>query len=100
MVKLRSVSARKKSTTVSETQSDADPDSVSGEASTSLALKNINIFIRPGENVAICGHTGSAKSSFLALLIKLLDPLTSSTNDLTKNHRSYSIISLCTASIE
>lgn len=33
--------------------------------------------IRSGEKVAICGRTGSGKSSLVALLLKLLDPLPS-----------------------
>ncbi|KAK1149560.1 hypothetical protein N8T08_005109 [Aspergillus melleus] len=81
LVELRSVSARYKPTTVSESESDADPDSVSGETNTSLALKNINLAIRPGEMFAICGRTGSGKSSLLALLLKLLDPFPLSAND-------------------
>ncbi|XXG95509.1 hypothetical protein Hte_001773 [Hypoxylon texense] len=40
-----------------------------------LALKNVQLQIRPGEKVAICGRTGSGKSSLVALLLKLLDPL-------------------------
>ncbi|KAI1148901.1 P-loop containing nucleoside triphosphate hydrolase protein [Nemania diffusa] len=39
-----------------------------------LALNNIHLSIAPGEKVAICGRTGSGKSSMLALLLKLLDP--------------------------
>lgn len=39
-----------------------------------LALRNINLTIDPGEKVAICGRTGSGKSSLVALLLKLLDP--------------------------
>ncbi|KAI2628674.1 ABC multidrug transporter [Hypoxylon sp. NC1633] len=40
-----------------------------------LALKNIQLQIHPGEKVAICGRTGSGKSSLIALLLKLLDPV-------------------------
>ncbi|ORY61431.1 putative ABC multidrug transporter [Pseudomassariella vexata] len=40
-----------------------------------LALRQINLTIAPGERIAICGRTGSGKSSILALLLKLLDPL-------------------------
>ncbi|KAL6817639.1 P-loop containing nucleoside triphosphate hydrolase protein [Trichoderma camerunense] len=39
-----------------------------------LALHNIHLTINSGEKVAICGRTGSGKSSFIALLLKLLDP--------------------------
>ncbi|PGH13069.1 hypothetical protein AJ79_03906 [Helicocarpus griseus UAMH5409] len=41
----------------------------------SLALRNISLNIKSGEKVAICGRTGSGKSSLIALLLKLLDPL-------------------------
>ncbi|KAI1208571.1 ABC multidrug transporter [Annulohypoxylon truncatum] len=40
-----------------------------------LALKNLRLKIRPGEKIAICGRTGSGKSSLIALLLKLLDPI-------------------------
>ncbi|KAI1387586.1 ABC multidrug transporter [Hypoxylon trugodes] len=45
-----------------------------------LALKNIQLNIRRGEKVAICGRTGSGKSSLIALLLKLLDPITSTSD--------------------
>ncbi|KAH7371052.1 P-loop containing nucleoside triphosphate hydrolase protein [Pyrenochaeta sp. MPI-SDFR-AT-0127] len=50
------------------------------ETEMKLALRNIDIMIRSGEKVAICGRTGSGKSSLIALLLKLLDP-TSATAD-------------------
>ncbi|KAG8156982.1 hypothetical protein KVR01_013204 [Diaporthe batatas] len=40
-----------------------------------LALRDIRLVVRPGEKVAICGRTGSGKSSLIALLLKLLEPL-------------------------
>ncbi|GFF55775.1 canalicular multispecific organic anion transporter 1 [Aspergillus udagawae] len=82
LVELRGVSARYKSTTVSESDSEFDSNSVaSGATKPPLALKNITLTIHPGEKVAICGRTGSGKSSFLALLLKLLDPLPSTDNN-------------------
>ncbi|TVY84375.1 ABC transporter FUM19 [Lachnellula suecica] len=41
----------------------------------SLALRDINLTISSGEKIAICGRTGSGKSSLIALRLKLLDPL-------------------------
>lgn len=82
LVKLCNVSAQYKSTTVSNTDSESDSNSVvHGAAKPPLALKNITLTIHPGEKVAICGRTGSGKSSFLALLLKLLDPLPSTSNN-------------------
>ncbi|KAF4223150.1 hypothetical protein CNMCM6457_000707 [Aspergillus fumigatiaffinis] len=82
LVELRGVSARYKSTTVSESDSESDSNSViSGAKEPPLALKNITLTIYPGEKVAICGRTGSGKSSLLALLLKILDPLPSTDND-------------------
>lgn len=46
----------------------------------SLALRDINLTIESGEKVAICGRTGSGKSSLVALILKLLDPLPSNTH--------------------
>lgn len=39
-----------------------------------LALRDVHLTIESGEKVAICGRTGSGKSSLIALLLKLLDP--------------------------
>lgn len=39
-----------------------------------LALRNISLSISGGEKIAVCGRTGSGKSSLVALLLKLLDP--------------------------
>jgi len=47
-----------------------------------LALDSLSLSIRPGEKVAICGRTGSGKSSFIALLLKLLEPLATSIDDI------------------
>ncbi|KAL7925630.1 multidrug resistance-associated protein [Trichoderma austrokoningii] len=42
---------------------------------TDLVLTNISMNVTPGEKIAICGRSGSGKSSFLLLLLRLLDPL-------------------------
>ncbi|KAF5654517.1 major facilitator family transporter [Fusarium sp. NRRL 25303] len=46
-----------------------------------LALDNVCLSIKPGEKVAICGRTGSGKSSLVSLLLKLLDPLPGTPNE-------------------
>ncbi|KAH8898771.1 P-loop containing nucleoside triphosphate hydrolase protein [Thozetella sp. PMI_491] len=38
-------------------------------------LKGLNLVVEPGEKVALCGRTGSGKSSILAILLRLIDPL-------------------------
>ncbi|KAI0894640.1 ABC multidrug transporter [Annulohypoxylon nitens] len=53
----------------------ASYDNETGTETPALALKNIQLRIRPGEKIAICGRTGSGKSSLIALLLKLLDPI-------------------------
>ncbi|CAK7275083.1 hypothetical protein SEPCBS119000_006500 [Sporothrix epigloea] len=41
-----------------------------------LVLDNLSLTFRAGAKVAICGRTGSGKSSFILLLLRLLDPCT------------------------
>ncbi|KAM5346374.1 hypothetical protein ACJ41O_009379 [Fusarium nematophilum] len=40
-----------------------------------LALRNLRLSILPGQKVAVCGRTGSGKSTLILLLLRLLDPL-------------------------
>ncbi|KAJ5611482.1 hypothetical protein N7528_008587 [Penicillium herquei] len=44
------------------------------DTASSFAFRNIQLAINTGEKIAICGRTGSGKSSLVALLMKLLDP--------------------------
>ncbi|KAK4463066.1 P-loop containing nucleoside triphosphate hydrolase protein [Cladorrhinum samala] len=52
----------------------AEENSPGGVDALPLALRNISLRITSAEKIAICGRTGSGKSSFIALLLKLLDP--------------------------
>ncbi|KAF7591124.1 hypothetical protein BBP40_001960 [Aspergillus hancockii] len=52
-----------------------DAEDQADSSTPNLALRDIHLSINPGEKVAICGRTGSGKSSLIALLLKLLDPL-------------------------
>ncbi|KAK4069531.1 uncharacterized protein Triagg1_6955 [Trichoderma aggressivum f. europaeum] len=48
-----------------------------------LVLKNINMSTAPGEKIAICGRSGSGKSSLFLLLLRLFDPLAGSADGIT-----------------
>ncbi|OAQ97367.1 hypothetical protein LLEC1_01279 [Akanthomyces lecanii] len=39
------------------------------------ALRDVELIIESGQKVAICGRTASGKSSFILMLLRLLDPL-------------------------
>ncbi|KAI5276196.1 multidrug resistance-like protein [Aureobasidium subglaciale] len=54
----------------------------SSEGNSTLALQNITLNISPGEKVAICGRTGSGKSSLMALFLKLLDAISSTSTNI------------------
>ncbi|KAJ9161045.1 p-loop containing nucleoside triphosphate hydrolase protein [Coniochaeta hoffmannii] len=47
------------------------------KAESQALLRDLSLVIHPGEKVALCGRTGSGKSSVLALLLRLLDPIPS-----------------------
>ncbi|KAI0975024.1 ABC transporter [Xylaria arbuscula] len=42
---------------------------------TNQILKGLDLIIEAGEKIALCGRTGSGKSSVLALLTRLIDPM-------------------------
>ncbi|RBR23238.1 uncharacterized protein FIESC28_03980 [Fusarium coffeatum] len=47
------------------------------ETDLNLVLRDLELNILPGQKVAICGRTGSGKSTLILLLLRLLDPLPS-----------------------
>ncbi|OBT64152.1 hypothetical protein VE03_06254 [Pseudogymnoascus sp. 23342-1-I1] len=47
--------------------------SASYEASLGPVLKEISFSIRPGEKIAICGRTGSGKSSLISTILRMLE---------------------------
>lgn len=53
--------------------------SASYDTSTDPVLKDINLSITPGERVAICGRTGSGKSSLVSALLRMLELQSGST---------------------
>ncbi|TEA21500.1 ABC transporter FUM19 [Colletotrichum sidae] len=54
----------------------------------SLALQDLNLTIRAGTRVAVCGRTGSGKSSLILLLLRLLEPLPTAAGDVLIDNRS------------
>ncbi|KAF4450096.1 hypothetical protein F53441_6740 [Fusarium austroafricanum] len=55
----------------------ASYDSSADEVASNLALRDLELNILPGQKVAICGRTGSGKSTLILLLLRLIDPLPS-----------------------
>ncbi|KAE8445934.1 hypothetical protein EG329_012713 [Mollisiaceae sp. DMI_Dod_QoI] len=80
-IEIRGVSASYSAEYIASEQSNSSENIIEG--STNLALNNLNISIKPGEKVAICGRSGSGKSSILLLLLRLLDPLLPSSWNIT-----------------
>ncbi|PVI01957.1 putative ABC multidrug transporter [Periconia macrospinosa] len=58
-------------------------EKIDGTSSPKLALRDIHLTISSGEKFAICGRTGSGKSSLIALLLKLFNPLPETAGNIT-----------------
>ncbi|KAG5660849.1 hypothetical protein KAF25_002492 [Fusarium avenaceum] len=61
---------------------DVDASSDDETESPNLALEDVTISIKPGQKVALCGRTGSGKSSMILLLLRLLDPLSNQSENI------------------
>ncbi|KAH6957100.1 P-loop containing nucleoside triphosphate hydrolase protein [Fusarium avenaceum] len=63
---------------ISKVSASYDYDSsTQDEVACNLVLRDLELDILPGQKVAICGRTGSGKSTLILLLLRLLDPLPS-----------------------
>lgn len=56
----------------------------------SFALQDLNLAISPGDKIAICGRSGSGKSSIILLLLGLLDPIPCCANNVSIDDMSLS----------
>ena len=65
-------------------QQDENPEKFSG-------LRNINIKIKRGEKIAIVGHNGAGKSTFIKLLLRLYDPVSGEILLDGKNIKTYNL---------
>ena len=68
-------------TTSGSENSDSDASS-SPPSPRNLALRDLNITIHGGEKVAICGRSGSGKSSTMLMLLRLLEPIPSTVENI------------------
>ncbi|CAM1502428.1 Fc.00g044120.m01.CDS01 [Cosmosporella sp. VM-42] len=60
----------------------SDIESSTPGTPSNLVLRNLSLSITPGQKVAICGRTGSGKSTLILLLLRLLDPLPSCSSNM------------------
>ena len=62
-----------------------------------IVLNNINFNIKPGENVALVGHTGAGKTTISALLMRFYDPIEGSIKIGNQDLRDITLESLMNA---
>lgn len=58
-----------------QAQNDQSKAAMDEKPSADLVIKDLTLTVQPGQKVAVCGRTGSGKSSLMLLLLRLLDPL-------------------------
>lgn len=57
------------------TQKKEEPLQAEKTGSVSLTIRNLSFTIEPGQHVALVGHSGAGKSTIMALLTRLVDPV-------------------------
>ncbi|ROW00912.1 hypothetical protein VPNG_08274 [Cytospora leucostoma] len=80
-IDIRGVSASYGDTSIDAARSDGEALSHI-HSSSNLAIKDLRIIIHAGEKVAICGRSGSGKSSTILLLLRLLEPIPSTAENI------------------
>ncbi|KAJ6439743.1 protein related to tpa inducible protein [Purpureocillium lavendulum] len=58
-----------------DTASACSAERLPGSLSQRLCIRDLSLTILPGQKVALCGRTGSGKSTLILLVLRLLDPL-------------------------
>ncbi|KAM7197970.1 P-loop containing nucleoside triphosphate hydrolase protein [Naviculisporaceae sp. PSN 640] len=58
-----------------EAATDTETETSLSEKPPRVVLEDLRLSIKPGEKIAICGRSGSGKSSTILLLLRMLDPL-------------------------
>lgn len=96
LIEIRNVSASYGDLASASEEGEGEKDDDSAPQQT-LALRDLNLTVHPGERVAICGRSGSGKSSTILLLLRLLDPVVPSSSF---SSSSMTIDSLPLASID
>ncbi|ROW01307.1 hypothetical protein VMCG_05930 [Cytospora schulzeri] len=81
-IEIRGVSASYSDTSSSDSEASESDIPSSPSTPRNLALRDLNITIHGGEKIAICGRSGSGKSSTLLMLLRLLDPIPSTVENI------------------
>ncbi|KAI1780252.1 P-loop containing nucleoside triphosphate hydrolase protein [Hypoxylon cercidicola] len=77
-IRIDGVSASYTNAASHSSEGSTNSDEKDAEGFRHLALRDLNLSVVPGEKVAICGRSGSGKSSTILLLLRLLDPIAES----------------------
>ncbi|KAF2470780.1 P-loop containing nucleoside triphosphate hydrolase protein [Lindgomyces ingoldianus] len=56
------------------------------QSSLDLVIRDLSLNVPPGQKLAVCGRTGSGKSTLMLLLLRLLDPLNDAEETMVIDH--------------